>query len=117
MRTYKVGVSGWAEVLVDAKNEEEAEELVRDETPGIAGELYDMEIQDVTEATEEEIKEEAEYGQHLPGLKDYEMAAIRLAIDLAIEDVAEQIQLESENEDTQAKQRTLSTLQQLKTKL
>lgn len=42
--TYKVGVSGWAVIEVEASSSEEAERLVQEERPGVAGELYDLEV-------------------------------------------------------------------------
>lgn len=48
-KLYQVACSGWLTVQVGASNAEEAAELVRDTTPGISGELYDMEIDDIKE--------------------------------------------------------------------
>jgi hypothetical protein len=44
MKTFKVACSGWLEVEVQAETEEQAIELVYDERPGAAGDLYDIEI-------------------------------------------------------------------------
>lgn len=44
MKTFKVAVSGWAVVEVKANTAEQAENKVADEHPGIAGDLYDLEV-------------------------------------------------------------------------
>lgn len=44
MAEYKVAVSGWAVVRVEANSPEEAENKVSELTPDIAGELYDLEV-------------------------------------------------------------------------
>jgi hypothetical protein len=48
--TYKVAVSGWAVVEVEANNADEAIKLVEDNTPGVAGELYDLEVHEAVVA-------------------------------------------------------------------
>jgi hypothetical protein len=47
MKTYKVAVSGWVDVRVQAENAEEAMDKALEET--VAGELYNYEFEAVTE--------------------------------------------------------------------
>lgn len=51
MKTFKVACSGWLTVEVEAETEDEAIELVRDEAPGDAGLLYDLEVDNAEEVT------------------------------------------------------------------
>lgn len=44
MNKYIVPCSGWLEVEVEANSAKEAEELVLEERPDTAGELYDIEV-------------------------------------------------------------------------
>ena len=50
--TYKVAASGYVVVEVEAESEAQAFEKVRDETPGVTGELYSLEVHEVVPATE-----------------------------------------------------------------
>lgn len=53
MNIYKVGVSGWVEVVVEAESEEAAREYVVEYAPDAAGELYDMVVEDIELVPEE----------------------------------------------------------------
>lgn len=49
MKTYKLAVSGYVLVEVQAENEEQAQDVALNTT--VAGELYDYEFNEVTEVT------------------------------------------------------------------
>lgn len=50
MTKYKMAVSGWVQVEVEASSREEAEEKALNDT--VAGELYDWVFEDVEEVEE-----------------------------------------------------------------
>lgn len=52
MRKYKIAISGWAVIEIEADTPEQAEEKLRDNPVGIAGELYNLEIYETVPETE-----------------------------------------------------------------
>jgi hypothetical protein len=52
MAKFKVAISGWAVVEVEAATAEEAENKVADEAPDMAGELYNLEVHEAVPADE-----------------------------------------------------------------
>lgn len=49
---FKVAVSGWGVVEVEAKDADLAREKVQDEAPDLAGDLYDLEVHEAVLADE-----------------------------------------------------------------